>query len=303
MRMNRELECVLFRKGDLAEGPLWEEDRERLLWVDINGQSLHFFDPVTSEDQVHFVGQLIGAAVPVEKSAGMYLLALRQGLYWFGETDGSLEPAVSPQIYVPGTRLNDGKCDPSGRFWIGSMSTEGKRGSGSLYCVDRTLTVTTAVPGVDLANGMGWSPDGKVMYFIDTLQRTVFAYDFDMETGSISARKALIRFSDQDGLPDGMTVDTEGRLWIAHWGGGRVSCWDPQQGSELERIEVPARLVTSCTFGGKERSELYITTAVDHESGEEDRYGGSLFWIKTEAKGMQSAAFKGSMLTNGLQKG
>ncbi|MGM1049620.1 MAG: SMP-30/gluconolactonase/LRE family protein [Bacillota bacterium] len=122
----------------------------------------------------------------------------------------------------------------------------------------------------------------------------VYAYDFNIESGTISNRRVFIEFPKEYGLPDGMTVDSEGRLWIAHWGGGRVSCWDPVKGTELERIELPARLVTSCTFGGPQMDDLYITTAMGEKSGQEDRYGGSLFRIKTGASGIPATLYQGT---------
>lgn len=284
-----KLECVFRKKALLGEGPIWENDKERLIWVDILGKQLHFYNPSASEDRVHSVEKLIGTAAPA--SDGSYLLALQDGIYRFREKDREMEFITSPERHIPGNRFNDGKCDPAGRFWVGTMSLEGKSGMASLYRIDTDLKVTRAETGIDLSNGLGWSPAGDQMYFIDTLKGTVYAYDYRLDTGDISGRRVLMRFSGENGMPDGMTVDADGRLWIAHWGGSRVTCWDPATCTELERIEVPARLVTSCAFGGSNLEDLYITTADDRESGQEDPYGGSLFRIKTGAKGMPAASF------------
>lgn len=289
MMESSKLECVLRKKAVLGEGPLWESDKKRLLWVDILGQSLRFFDPVRSEEAVYPIGKLIGTAVPA--TDGGYVLGLEDGIYRFREDSGAMEHIASPERHIPSNRFNDGKCDPAGRFWLGTMSLEGKSDMASLYRMDADLKVTRAETGISLSNGLGWSPAGDEMYFIDTMKGIVYAYDYRLDTGDISERRVLLRFSGESGMPDGMTVDAEGRLWIAHWGGGRVTCWDPASCSELERIEVPAKLVTSCAFGGSDLEDLYITTAADRDSGHEDLYGGSLFRIKTGAKGIPSVRF------------
>ena len=293
INIQQNLECVLHRKGRLAEGPVWDGASGRLIWVDILGQSLHFYNPLTGNDDAHLFDQLTCAAVPA--ADGRLLLAMQNGLYWYKEQERSLQWISSPESHLPGNRLNDGKCDPAGRFWVGSMSMGPSSASGSLYCMDHALNVHITETNVELSNGMGWSPDGTVMYFIDTLRSYVYAYDYDREAGVISSRRVLIHFPKEFGLPDGMTVDSEGRLWVAHWGGGRVTCWDPITGKELDRIEIPARLVTSCAFGGPDLNELDITTAVDDESGQEDPYGGSLFRVKPGVTGIPAVRFQTTM--------
>ncbi|WP_054956789.1 SMP-30/gluconolactonase/LRE family protein [Paenibacillus dakarensis] len=289
MMESSKLECVLRKKAVLGEGPFWESGKERLIWVDIEGKSLHFYNPAASEDKVYPMEKLIGTAVPA--ADGSYLLALQDGIYRFREEDGTMKHIASPERHIPGNRFNDGKCDPTGRFWLGTLNMEGKSGMASLYRMDADLKITRVETGIGLSNGMGWSPAGDQMYFIDTTAGTVYAYDYRLDTGEISGRRVLLRFSGESGMPDGMTVDADGRLWIAHWGGSRVTCWDPVSFKEQERIELPARLVTSCAFGGDNLEDLYITTADDQESGQEDPYGGSLFRIKTGAKGMPAASF------------
>ncbi|WP_339329313.1 SMP-30/gluconolactonase/LRE family protein [Cohnella caldifontis] len=279
------------RAARLGEGPTWDSARRRLIWVDILGKSLHGYDPADGTDRHHAFDQMIGAAVPARN--GNLLLALQDGLYRYDEADRSLQLYASIEAERPRNRMNDGKCDPRGRFWAGTLNMAGEREAGSLYRVLPDGSVDRMETGVGLSNGMGWSPDGTEMYFIDTHQSTLYAYDFDLEAGTIRNRRVLLAFAENEGFPDGMTVDAEGRLWIAHWGGSRVSCRDPRTGAELDRIEVPALFVTSCAFGGQALDELYITTAMDEESGRDDPYGGSLFRIRPGVKGMAAASFGG----------
>lgn len=286
--MRQEPECLLHRAALLGEGPFWDAARNRLLWVDITGKALHLYDPEKHEDTVHSFGQFVGAAVPSED--GSLLLALQDGFYRYDEHDRSLARIAAPEKHLPDNRMNDGKCDPAGRFWAGTMSMTGKPEAGSLYCLHSDFTLTREVSNVSISNGLGWSPDGKTMYHIDTIAGQVYAFDYELATGRIDGRRTLLEIAREDGLPDGMTVDEEGALWIAHWGGGKVSRYDPTSRQLLEEIKVPARLVTSCAFGGPELDELYITTARDEEA--DDCHGGSLFRVKLNVRGLPSASFR-----------
>jgi sugar lactone lactonase YvrE len=158
---------------------------------------------------------------------------------------------ADPEAHLPKNRFNDGKVDPAGRVWCGTMADDGATPRcGSLYCLDVDLSIRRVLDQVSVSNGIAWSGDARTMYYIDTATRAVAAFDFDVDTGHVSRRRDIIRFPDDAGLPDGMTIDRDEMLWIAHWGGWRVSRWNPQTGMMLQKIAVSASRVSSCCFGG-----------------------------------------------------
>jgi sugar lactone lactonase YvrE len=285
--MGRKLATLLHGTAALGEGPCWDAIRNRLIWVDIRGKALHIFDPQSETDITHTFEHAIGAAVPV--SDGRLLLALQSGLHFYDENSRELTFITHPESHMPGNRFNDGKCDPAGRFWIGSMDHEESEKRGSLYCLHTDLRLTKEVEHVGVSNGLGWSPDGAVMYYIDSMVRKVYAFDYDVSTGRIRNQRTLREFTPEYGFPDGMTVDAEGMLWIAFWEGNRVDRFDPESMSVLETIRVPAWLTTSCAFGGPLLNELYITSA---KSNADDQDGGSLYkTVLGDHKGLPSQPF------------
>jgi sugar lactone lactonase YvrE len=286
--MSRELVTLLHGAAVLGEGPCWDEDRNRLIWVDIRGKALHLYDPQSDTDTLHTLEHAIGAAVPV--SDGRLLLALKDGLYFYDDNSRELTFITHPESHLLNNRFNDGKCDPMGRFWIGSMDNDGLETTGSLYCLHADLRITKEVEHVGVSNGLGWSPDGTAMYYIDSMVRKVYAFDYEASTGRISNQTTLHEFTQEDGFPDGMTVDADGMLWIAFWQGSRVDRIDPTSMTVLETITIPALLATSCAFGGPLLNELYITSA---RSGPGDEHGGSLYKVGLgDLKGMRSSIFQ-----------
>ncbi|QAS52005.1 SMP-30/gluconolactonase/LRE family protein [Halobacillus litoralis] len=288
------VELVLNTKSSLGEGPSWDSEKEVLYWVDILQKKIHQYDPAKNENKTVELNQMPGTIAPRE-SEGV-ILGLEQGIYFYNWISEELDPIVDPEEHMPENRFNDGKCDPAGRFWAGTMELDGKPGEGSLYCLGTDLELMKKIEGVSTSNGLGWSPDLKAMYYIDTPTEQVVRYDFDLDTGEVKNPKPVIHFSDEEGFPDGMTVDEEGMLWIAHWGGGGVSKWNPETGEKLEFISVPAVNVTCCVFGGKDRNELFITTArKDMTEDQLEQYpeAGGLFKVSTKTKGMPSYPFKG----------
>ncbi|WP_211747589.1 SMP-30/gluconolactonase/LRE family protein [Paenibacillus sp. Marseille-Q4541] len=288
-----ELELVLEAKAKLGEGPSWDAEAGRLYWVDIEGFKLHAYEPETGKDTVYEIGQHIGAVVPYEKDR--VVIVLREGFHFYNLDTGELELIHDPENGRHDNRFNDGKCDPAGRFWAGTMSLEGKDKQGSLYCLEKDGEVRTVFTDVTTSNGLGWSPDHKTMYYIDTQTGKVDQYDFEVASGSVSNPRVAADFEHQDGFPDGMTVDAEGMIWVAHWGGSQVSRWNPNTGKLLSRIEVPAKQVTCCCFGGKDLDELYITTArtgLDEEQLANTPHAGGLFRVKPGVKGMPTFRYK-----------
>jgi sugar lactone lactonase YvrE len=190
-------------------------------------------------------------------------------------------------------RFNDGKCDPTGRFLAGTMDMDGEVPSGALYSFD-SRQVTRLLDGICISNGLAWSPDHKTFYYIDTPTREVKAFDYDLSTGQIANPRVVITVPESLGWPDGMTSDTEGNLWIAMWGGAKITRWNPQTGKLLEQIPLPAKNVTSCAFGGTNLNELYITSArvgLDDADLTAYRHSGSLMRLTTKVQGMPTFEF------------
>ncbi|WP_438433134.1 SMP-30/gluconolactonase/LRE family protein [Gorillibacterium sp. sgz500922] len=289
----RELELVADVKAVLGEGPSWDAERELLYWVDIEGERVHEFNPADGTDRTIPVGRMVGAAVPVEQ--GGLLLAAKDGFCKLDPLTGRLAEVAKPEAEPEDNRFNDGKCDPAGRFWAGTMSLNGQQKRGKLYRLDADGSVHSILDGFTTSNGLAWTADGRTMYHIDTPTLLVMAYTFDPDTGEVSQPRAAVRFPEEEGFPDGMTIDAEGMLWVAHWGGGKVSRFDPATGERLAEIAVPAEQVTSCAFGGRELDELYITTArtgLSEEQLKRQPAAGGLFRIKPGVKGTPTVRFR-----------
>ncbi|WP_173916713.1 SMP-30/gluconolactonase/LRE family protein [Halobacillus sp. Marseille-Q1614] len=290
--MNAEL--VVNSQSTLGEGPCWDPENQHFYWVDILEKKIHRLDTVTKEREEITLESYVGAAAL--KQNGGLIVALMTGLYELNWNSKSLHLIEDPESNLPGNRFNDGKCDPYGRFWAGTMDAEENKTSGALYCLDVNGELRKKIDNVGISNGITWSPDHKIMYFIDTPTGKVVKYDYCLKTGEISSPIPVITFPDDVGFPDGMTIDTEGMLWIAHYSGGGVSRWNPETGEQLNFISVPAVNVTSCTFGGKNIDELYVTTArkdMNEEQLSQYPYAGGVFKIKTTVKGITNFPYRG----------
>ena len=288
-----ETELVLDTRAELGEGPVWDDELGRLIWVDITAGSVHRFDPVTGRDEVTVVGQPVGAAAP--RSPDGLVLAVRDGFAFLDLEWGELELVAEVEAEIFGNRMNDGKCDAAGRFWAGTMPFAGDRPSGALYRLDRDLSVTRMVEGVTISNGIEWSPDGRFMYYIDSPTYRVDVFDYDLERGEIANRRTLFQLPADGGLPDGMTVDAEGLLWIAFWEAGAVRRYAPD-GQLAAVIELPVSLVTSCAFGGPDLRDLYITSAsgwLSPEQAVEHPAAGGLFRARPGVSGLPQHRFAG----------
>lgn len=291
--MTMQAELVLNAQAELGEGVHWDPETGRIHWVNIEGRQLRIFDPATGAENMYSFGQRISAAVPA--ADGGWVVALQDGIYKFREPQ-TLELLALVESDIPGNRLNDAKCDSKGRLWFGSMSMEGEQHAGSLYVMEREGEVRKVLSRISTSNGLAWDDRRGLMYYIDTSTRGVDVMDYDPGSGTVSGIRTVVRFPEGAGEPDGMTIDREGMIWVAHWNGGCVSRWNPHTGEQLASAEVPAPLVTSCTFGGEQLDELYITTARAGMSQEElQRWplAGGLFRVNAGVKGVQANRFAG----------
>ena len=287
------VELVLDTKSELGEGAIWNHKTGELIWVNIEGEILNFYNPVLRNNKEMFTGQKIGTVVPAE--SGQVMVALENGFYSLDPATGTKKFIADPESDLPGNRFNDGKCDPEGRFWAGTMSKNGEKKAGALYRLDPDSSVRKMLDEVSISNGIVWSDNNRYMYYIDTPTRQVMRYDYDNNSGEISNPKVVVEVEQKLGAPDGMTIDSKGNLWIALWGGSAVGCWNPESGELLRKIEVPAKNVTSCAFGDKDLKTLYITTARTGTGDEELKQypqAGGLFKIRPGVKGVEASFFK-----------
>jgi sugar lactone lactonase YvrE len=276
-------ELVLDARADLAEGPLWDPRGRELLWVDIMAGLFHRFDPATGNDVALDVAQPVGCVVL--RAQGGWMLGLKDG---FATADGTVElVARLDHGGRPDVRMNDGAVDSRGRFWAGTMQLDSEPGAGALYRLDPNGAVHTILTGVTISNGIAWSPDESVMYYVDTPTRRIDVFDWDVEGGSIRNRRPLVELEDGAGDPDGLVVDEEGCVWLALWDGSAVRRYAPD-GELLGVVEVPAGRVTKPAFGGAALDELYVTTAL----GPEPQSGG-VFRVRPGVRGLPPHAFAG----------
>ena len=283
---------LLDSRSQLGEGALWNHKTQTFWWVDIEGMLFNIYDPATSENRSWDMGQRIGTVVPDQQ--GNAIVALQNGIYRLKLTDGSLELLAKAPYDLARFRFNDGKCDPAGRLWVGSMPMDGSQETAALYRMDHDYTLTRMIEGVTISNGIVWTADHSTMYYIDTPTMEVREYAFDVETGEIEFRRVAVTVPQGMGFPDGMTIDEEDKIWIGHWAGSAVYRWDPFTGQLLAKVEVAAKNVTSCDFGGENLGQLFITTASVGMSDEERKqlpHAGGLFITNPEVKGVKSFFF------------
>ena len=291
---NMKADLLLDSKSLLGEGALWNKETQELYWIDIEKGVFYSYNPKNKQNKSIELGQKVGTVVPTEN--GTVLVALQDGIY---ELDTRTEQkkllCQRPEPNFPDNRFNDGKCDAKGRFWVGTISMKNTAEVAALYIFDNQGVITQKVDDVTVSNGIVWSLDNRKMYYIDTPTKEVKEYDYDNETGTISFSKIAVKIPEGLGYPDGMTIDSEGMIWIGMWEGFCVTRWNPTTSELLMKIEVPVSRVTSCAFGGKNLDILYITTAKIGASAEELQkypYSGGLFSVKTGHKGIANCSYK-----------
>ena len=273
--------------AELGEGPVWDTGRGELIWVDVDRGLVHRRASGRADRSVD-VGQPVGCAVP--RASGGLALALRDGFALL-PADGGPPRVVAPvERDRADTRMNDGACDGQGRFWAGTMSLRGDTRAAALYRLDPDLNATRVLPGVSVSNGIGWSPDQTSLYHVDTPRRRIDVYEFDAARGTVAGRRAVIPVDPALGSPDGLTVDAEGGVWVALWGGGAVLRFSPE-GALEERLELPVTNVTSCCFGDRDLQTMYVTTAARGPAHEP--LAGAVFACRPGVTGLPATPFAG----------
>ncbi len=264
--------------SEWGEGPVWW--RGKLWHVDIEAHKVVCFDPGTGNTEAFDVGERVGTVVPRVGGPGV-VIAGDNGIAYFDPATGEKSPITDPEPdKKPQNRFNDGKCDPQGRFWAGTISLVKNTGDAALYRLDPDLSLHTMIPEVTNSNGIGWTADGRTMFYIDTATKTVRAFDFDSATGAISNGRVVVDTAAVgiEGSPDGLAVDGEGFVWVAICHGGAAIRFDPATGREVGRVTVPCIETTACAFGGEGLRDLYITTGL--KNGLDEPLAGRLFVAK-----------------------
>lgn len=284
--------CVWNAHALLGEGPFWDEREGALYWVDIKKPAAMRLVPATGATTTWPMPEDLGAIAP--RAGGGMVAAFRSGFAFWDPASGRIDPIGNPELDQPGNRFNDGKCDPAGRFWAGSMDDAIREPTGWLYRLDADRTIERSDGGYVVTNGPAFAPDGSCAYHTDTMGRTVHRFDVDAD-GRLTGKRPFVRFGPDDGYPDGMTVDAAGHVWICHWGGARVSRFAPD-GTLDHAISMPATQVTSCAFGGPDLRTLYVTTAsigLDAAEIARQPLAGGLFAVDIGIAGVPVCRFKG----------
>jgi len=288
-------ELIYEYDAHLGEGPVWDEREQKLFWIDILSGKILLYNPKSGNNISFNVGEHIGCLALREQ--GGLVIAHKGGFAFFDLESEETIHIVNPKSNQSDSkRFNDGKCDSQGRLWAGNMAYDLSPGEGNLYCLRPDLSLDKKLTDLDLPNGLDWNSDKKVFYFIDTLKQTVYAFKYNARTGNIADRSIVVEVDKGQGFPDGMTIDSEGFLWVALYDGGKVIRIDPNSGEIVFEVHLPVSKVTSCTFGGSNLDELYITTCRENMSSlevQETPLSGSLFGIKLPHRGLIANRFRG----------
>ncbi len=287
-------DCVLAARALLGEGTCWVSAEQRLYWVDILRGEVHRFDPATGRDEMRAAPYAVSFLQPC--LGGGLVLGTLHGIARMDFDTGTFTPLCDPEADLPGNRFNDGKADPRGRLFAGTIALDGSDKKANLWRIAPDLSFIRLIDHVGNSNGLGWSPDHRTFYWTDTKTGCVFAFDYDIDSGDIANRRVAVEVDKAIGRPDGMTVDAEGFLWTALWGGHGVARWDPHDGRLVEKVSCPASYVTCPSFGGADLDILYFTTA---QKGREEMEpaaepeAGHLFAAHPGVRGLPGYTFAG----------
>jgi sugar lactone lactonase YvrE len=283
-------ELALRFNAEVGEGPLWDNDSQELIFIDVTQGDIHRFNPLNGRLSSLKIGMHIGAVGLMDRER--YIAAVRDGFATINRSSGEIS-YIKRVLDDEGIRFNDGKCDPFGKFIAGTMRYEPKMGTAQLYSLDSSGVTKSLLTGVGLSNGLCWSVTGKQLFYIDTLTRQIALFHYDHELGIVGEREVLYEFNKESGSPDGMTIDVEGNLWVALWGGARVSKISPQ-GLLISELHLPVSQPTSVIFGGTNFEKLFITSAryrLSEASMASEPLAGSVFVADVGVSGREEAKF------------
>lgn len=284
------LEVAIRCESEVGEGPLWDGKNQELVWVDVTRGLVHRHSFGLGYSKTLEIGKHVGAVGLYSEER--FIAAIRDGLVTIDRETGAVE-YLSRVLQEDGIRFNDGKCDPFGRFVAGTMRYQPAMGTAALYACDVAGRTTTLLEGVGLSNGLCWSESGRTLYYIDTLTKQIASFDYEKDFDRLGERRVIYSFSEQDGSPDGMTIDQSGALWVALWGGRRVVSIDAS-GKLVSEIPLPVSKPTSVVFGGPRLDQLFITSA-NYQLTEAERanepLAGSVFVTEVGVSGFAEPRF------------
>lgn len=290
-----KVRCVQAANALVGEGPTWDGSRQRLLWLDTRRPALYAFSPDAGQtDQWPLPPERASCVLPT--TDGRFVVAGMRGIELLDLQTGELQSIANPEGRGSGNRLNDGKVDRAGRLWVGSVHSEFVAPSGSLYRMDPDLSVHRMDTGFVCSNGIGWSPDDRTMYFVDSMIGAIFAYEFDLTTGELGQRRTFAHLREEEGAPDGLTVDAEGHVWVAIWDGWRINRYAPD-GAIVDEIAMPVPRPSSCMFGGPDLRTLFVTSAssgrdrLDRSALSRGPLSGGLFALEPGVAGLPEQFF------------
>ncbi|XP_046575369.1 LOW QUALITY PROTEIN: regucalcin-like [Haliotis rubra] len=287
--MSEKIEAVVKNSTRLGEGPHWDDTTQCLYYVDLFVGDVHRYNAVTGDDSRLNLGDTI-ASIIIPRQKGGFVVSKRTDLAILDSWDRDKVTSIANRVEADANMINDGKVDASGRLWFGSCFC-GKdipdpdnwpKHQGSLYSLDPDGSVKKHISNITISNGMDWNDDNSVMYYIDSIARQVWAFDFDITAGTVSNQRTVADFSSTEipdmGYPDGMTIDTEGKLWVACFDAGKVVRIDPETGTVIRTVKFPCEKITSCCFGGEDFTDLYVTSAAPAQLGKTP-LAGSIFKV------------------------
>jgi sugar lactone lactonase YvrE len=283
--------------SELGESPVWLDERAEFAWVDIQRGLIELLTVATGRVRTIPAGEMVGSIAPTR--SGNLVAAVASGFVLVDLPGGRVRRLATLERADPTIRMNDGKADPWGRFWAGTMGLDKRPGAGTLYCLEPDLTVTAMVDPVTISNGLDWTADRQTMFYVDTPTQRVDRFDLEADGLGLRNRRRFVTQGPEDGAPDGLTLDAIGGLWLALWGGFSVVCYGPA-GELIARIAVPASHVTSCAFGGTDLGDLYITTAYAELTDAEraaQPMAGRLFRCRPGVSGLPANRFDDTGLT------
>ncbi len=286
------IEAVHRESALVGEGPIWLPQEQALYWIDIKGLRFFRYEAGSGTAQSWPAPERIGALIP--RLQGGFVALAKSGVYTTDKSFTRFELHAAPDADIPTNRFNDAKCDPAGRLWAGTMDDDEKAASGRLYRFENLRAPTRMRDNINLSNGLGWSPDGRTMYFVETVRRIIWAFDYDPSDGNPTRERVFAEIPERDGYPDGLCVDAEGCIWLAHWGGWRLTRFTPN-GVVDRVVRMPVPQLTSCAFGGANLDTLYVTSAaigLDDATKAKAPLAGSLFAFKPGVRGLPVSSFR-----------